>query len=39
MCSAYDLVVILTNRLHCFKSGDIPKTEGGQTNLRFMTVL
>ena len=26
-------------RHHCFKSGNIPKTEGGLIHLNFMTVL
>ena len=27
------------DRHHCFKSGNIPKTEGGQIHLIFVTVL
>ena len=28
----------MADRHHCFKSGNIPKTEGGQTHLNLETV-
>ena len=40
------IIIVVTNRHgydsdrhHCFKSGDIPKTEGGQINLNVVTAL
>ena len=29
---------LLSHRHHCFKSGNIPKTEGDQIHLNFVTV-
>ena len=32
-------VIINSDRHHCFNSGNIKKTEGGQIHLNFMTIL
>ena len=34
-----DAVLVTDSRHHCFKSGNIPKSGGGEVHLNFLTVL